>query len=228
MLTRNSSRSVLALLSLSLVFAGCAVTNAATYPPKPGVLLPPAPGHSAPVIKAEPSIEGGKVFIPSATESHIVLRLTIFSPTKKNIATLHTPPLVAVKVRSGLVMGGVGPRAGVAQVLVKSKGNLISEIQAPKGLPVQISVAGFVSGHKVDVTVSQKGSKVDLGNFIVSANGSLTMPASTLIGNSTETFNFIGSSSAGDSIDFGVDFRPVIPIGDIFSHLIVKTITPNN
>ena len=207
MLTRNSSRSVLARLSLSLVFAGCAVTHAAGYPPKPGVLLPPAPGHSAPVIEAGPSIGGGPVFIPSATESHVVLPLVIHPGTQIYINTLHTPPLVAVKVLSGMIMGGVGPRVGVAQVVVKPQGKLASEIQAPKGLPVQISVGGFVVGHKVDVTVSQKGFKVDLGKFNVSTNGKLILPAATLIGKSIENFHFIDTYSIA-IIDISVFFRP--------------------
>ena len=130
------------------------------------------------------------MFIPSAPKSHVVVKLHLFSPTEANLATLHVPRLVAVLVNRGLVMGGVGPRADVAKVLVNSKSKLTSEIQAPKGTPIEISLGGYFSGQGVEVSVTYDGVRTQIGKFFADANGKLNLPTATLFSRGIETFEF--------------------------------------
>ena len=191
MTNRHPSKALVALLSFSLIFIGTAVATAADYPPKPGEVLPPAPGNTGEIIKKEqPLNDGDKVVVPKAPESNVVLEIKVKPPTKKNLESLHSAKLEAVEVQSGLVLGGVGASRDLAKVVVDTRGNSNSEIQAPRGTPISISLGGYTAGEKVTVIVTQNGKSINLGVFVAGPTGKLTLPAATLTGTSNETFSF--------------------------------------
>ena len=207
MTNRHPSKALIALLSLSLIFIGSGFASAATYPPTPGEVLPPAPGNIGPIIgKVPPLSTDDKVIVPTAPESHLVIVIKVNPPTAKNIESLHGAILKAVEVETGLVLGGVRYSSAIPKVVVDSKSNVPTEIQTPRGTPVVISLRGYAKGQKVDVIVTQNGKSVNLGPFTANANGYLTLPTATVVGSSNETFSF---KSKGKSEK--VILRPIAP-----------------
>ena len=193
---RHSAKSFVGVLSLSLLFIGSAVANAADYPPKPGDGLPPVHGESGHVVKSEaPEHEGDKVFVPKAKESHTVLKIKVESESQAAINSLHSPTLVAVQVQNGLVLGGVATSGDLPNVVVDSKGKSQSEIQAPQNTPISIAKGGYTPGQSVTVIVTENGKSINLGTFFADRSGNLRLPAATLTGTSSETFSFTSKGS---------------------------------
>lgn len=210
----HSSKPVLALLSLALIFTGSASATAANhtaeYPPVPGEVSAPEPGNSGKIIGEVPPLDDtSKVVIPRAVESTEVLNVRVFAPSVSAIADLNNTrgPIPAVQVTNGVVLGGVSAGEDVARVQVSSKSKTTSEIQAPAGTPTVISLGGYTSGQRVVVTITQGGKTVNLGTFIASDSGKLVLPAATLTGTANQEFSFKVPGSAATK----VVLRPTAP-----------------
>lgn len=210
----HSSKPVLALLSLALIFTGSvsatAANHTAEYPPVPGEVSAPEPGSSGKIIGEIPPLnDTNKVVIPRAIESTEVLQVVVMVPTLRVLGLLNNTsgPIPAVQVTKGVVLGGVNANEDVARVQVSSKSKTTSEIQAPAGTPTVISLAGYTSGQRVVVTITQGGKTVSLGTFTASDSGKLVLPAATLTGTANQEFSFKIPGSAATK----VVLRPTAP-----------------
>lgn len=193
----QSSKPVLALVSLVLIFTGftgaSADNHTSQYPPVPTPIPTPPVGVPAKIIVEIPPLNpDNEVFIPKAPTSNAVVRTVVVPASATALAALNdggTP--TAVQVQTGLVIGGVNRNAaGVAKVQVNSNSEGKSEIQVPQGTPTAISLGGYEPGARVTVTVKQGNKTVVLGVFTATSSGRLNLPTTTATGTANQEFSF--------------------------------------